>query len=149
MITMNSYYAYSLRYPLYNMWGCMFSVSLVMIERIYILCLIIIIKSKVWTITHCLGFSHETMVSAVCLSIFLCPSISKTSNSLNSGNAIKGTNLFACHCSVYQNIDKLNNNSEVTAQDEYKIWWWIWNIIRFISNNQHHTPMNYSITAYI
>ena len=36
----------------------------------YILCLIIIIKSEVWTITHCLGLGHETMVSAVCLSIF-------------------------------------------------------------------------------
>ena len=45
-------------------------ISLVMIERIYILCLIII-KSEVWTITHCLGLGHETMVSAVCLSIFL------------------------------------------------------------------------------
>ena len=46
-------------------------ITLVMIERIYILCLIIIIKSEVWTITHCLGLGHETMVSAVCLSIFL------------------------------------------------------------------------------
>ena len=46
-------------------------ISLVMIERIYILCLIIIIKSEVWTIIHCLGLGHETMVSAVCLSIFL------------------------------------------------------------------------------
>ena len=50
---------------------------LVMIERIYmyiyiyILGLIIIIKSEVWTITHCLGLGHETMVCAVCLSIFL------------------------------------------------------------------------------
>ena len=52
---------------------CVFSlpISLVMIERIYILCLIIvIIKSEVWTITHCLALGHETMVSAVCLSIF-------------------------------------------------------------------------------
>ena len=40
-------------------------------NRIYILCLIIIIKSEVWTITHCLGLGHETMVSAVCLSKFL------------------------------------------------------------------------------
>ena len=40
-------------------------ISLVMIERIYILCLIIIIKSEVWTITHCLGLGHETMVSAM------------------------------------------------------------------------------------
>ena len=46
-------------------------ISLVMIERIYILCFIIIIKSEVWTITLCLGLGHETMVSAVCLSIFL------------------------------------------------------------------------------
>ena len=40
-------------------------------ENIYILCLIIIIKSEVWTITHCLALGHETIVSAVCLSIFL------------------------------------------------------------------------------
>ena len=46
-------------------------ISLVMIERTYILCLIIIIKSEIWTITHCLGLGHETMVSAVCPSIFL------------------------------------------------------------------------------
>ena len=52
---------------------CVFSlpISFVMIERIYILCLIIIIKSEVWTITHCLGLGHEIMVCAVCLSIFL------------------------------------------------------------------------------
>ena len=37
---------------------------------IYILCLIII-KSEVWTISHCLGSGYETMVCAVCLSIFL------------------------------------------------------------------------------
>ena len=40
-------------------------------ENIYILCLIIIIKSEVWTITHCLGLSHEITVCAVCVSIFL------------------------------------------------------------------------------
>ena len=53
---------------------CVFSlpISVVMIERIYILRLIIMIKSEIWTITHCLGLSHETMVSTVCLSIFLC-----------------------------------------------------------------------------
>ena len=36
-------------------------ISRVMIERIYILCLIIIIKSEVWIITHCLGLGHETL----------------------------------------------------------------------------------------
>ena len=53
---------------------CVFSlipISLVMIERIYILCFIIIIKSEIWVITHCLGLGHETMVCVVCLSIFL------------------------------------------------------------------------------
>ena len=51
---------------------CVFSlpISFMMIERIYILCVLIIIKLKVWTITHCLGLGHETMVCAVCLSIF-------------------------------------------------------------------------------
>ena len=46
-------------------------ISVMMIERIYILCLIIILKSEVWASTRCLGLCHETMVSAVCLSIFL------------------------------------------------------------------------------
>ena len=52
---------------------CVFSLPIpfVIIDRIYILCLIIIIKSEVWTITYCLGLGHETMVCAVCLSIFL------------------------------------------------------------------------------
>ena len=48
-----------------------FTHFLVMIERIYILCLIIIIKSDIWTITNCLGLGHETMVRAVCLFVFL------------------------------------------------------------------------------
>ena len=55
---------------------CAFSlpVSFVMIERVYIICLIIIIRSEVWTITHCLGSGrHGTLVCAVCLSIFLLP----------------------------------------------------------------------------
>ena len=52
---------------------CVFSlpISLVMIERAYMLCLIIIINLEVWTITHFLGLGHETMVCAVCLSICL------------------------------------------------------------------------------
>ena len=41
--------------------------SLVVAEIIYILCLIIIIKSGLLTITHCLGLCHETMVCAVFL----------------------------------------------------------------------------------
>ena len=39
--------------------------------REYTLCLIIIIKSEVWTIIHCLGLGHETKVCTVCLSIFV------------------------------------------------------------------------------
>ena len=50
-------------------WCCVYSVcqSPLWWLRWYILCLIIIIKSEVWTITHCLGLGHETMVCAVCL----------------------------------------------------------------------------------
>ena len=33
--------------------------------------LIIILKSDVWSICHCLGVGHEKMVCALCLSIFL------------------------------------------------------------------------------
>ena len=47
-----------------------FTHSLMMIERQYILCLIIIIKSEVWSITHCLGLGHETMLCTVCLFVF-------------------------------------------------------------------------------
>ena len=52
---------------------CVFSlpIAIVMIEKIYMCCLIIIIKSEVWTITHCWGLGYETMVRAVCLSVFL------------------------------------------------------------------------------
>ena len=46
-------------------------ISLVMTERIHLLCLIIIIKWEVWTIAHCLGSGHETLMSTVCLVIFL------------------------------------------------------------------------------
>ena len=52
------------------------SIYFMMIERIYILCRIIIIKSEAWTITHCFGLGHETMVSAVYLSIFLWEGVS-------------------------------------------------------------------------
>ena len=41
-----------------------------------VLYLIVIIKSEVWIIGHCLGLGHETMVYAVCLTMFL----SRTSN---------------------------------------------------------------------
>ena len=54
-----------------GLYVCSLPISLVMIERIYILCLVIIIKSEVWTITHCLGLGHEAMVPAVCLSVSL------------------------------------------------------------------------------
>ena len=50
---------------------CVFSlpISLMMIVRIPVLDLFISIKTGVWPICHCLG--HETMICAVCLSIFL------------------------------------------------------------------------------
>ena len=60
-------------YPLYNIRGCVFSVYPFPLWWLsdYILCLIIIIEPEVWTSIHCLGLGHETMVCAVCLSLFL------------------------------------------------------------------------------
>ena len=54
---------------------CVFSlpIYLMMIVRIRVLYfIIIIIKSEVWSIFHCLWWGHETVVCAVCLFIFLC-----------------------------------------------------------------------------
>ena len=51
---------------------CVFSfpIYLTMIVRIRVIYLIFTIKSEVWPICHCLGSGHETLVCAVCLSIF-------------------------------------------------------------------------------
>ena len=46
-------------------------ISLMMIEGIFALYLIIIIKSEIWIISHYLMLCHETMVCAVCLLVFL------------------------------------------------------------------------------
>ena len=39
-------------------------------ENVYFI-LFFIIKSEVWIVNHCLGLGHETMVCAVCLTMFL------------------------------------------------------------------------------
>ena len=51
---------------------CVFSLplSLVMIVKVCVLHVIIIIKSQVWTICHCLGLGHETIICALCLSMY-------------------------------------------------------------------------------
>ena len=79
---------------------CVFSlpISLVIIERIYILCLIIIIQSEVWTITHCLRLGHETMVCAVCLSVFLL-SDSYVKSTFSTRIFCRGVSGFATDCS--------------------------------------------------
>ena len=46
---------------------------LIMIERVRVLYLIIITKSEIRPIYHCLGLGHEAIVNAVCVSIFLGP----------------------------------------------------------------------------
>ena len=62
-----------IQYTICGLYVFSLPIYLVMIERIYMLCLIIIIESEVWTITHCLGLGHEKMVSTVYLSIFSWP----------------------------------------------------------------------------
>ena len=64
--------------PSYNIWGLYYQFSHIPCDDwkniyiyIYMLCLIIIIRYKVWTLIHFLGLGNQTMVCAVCLFIFL------------------------------------------------------------------------------
>ena len=59
---------------IFTIWGCVFSAYPILLwwSRECVLYLIIIIKPEVWIINHCLGLGHETMVCAVCLTMFLC-----------------------------------------------------------------------------
>ena len=60
--------AYFLSYPLYEILGCVFLVVPFPLWwlREYALCRIIIIKSEVWTVIHCFGWGHGTIICAVC-----------------------------------------------------------------------------------
>ena len=74
---------------------CVFSlpITLVMIGRIYIsLSYIIIIKSEVWT--HRLGLAHETMICAVCLSIFLVTMLLNLKDCMFPINKIRHVNML-------------------------------------------------------
>ena len=55
-----------------DIWGCVCSVSQFSCDGRKNVCtyLIIIIKSEVWFINHCLGLGHQTMICAVCLTMF-------------------------------------------------------------------------------
>ena len=58
---------------IFTIWGCVSSAYPILLwwSRECVLYLIIIIKPEVWIINHCLGLGHETMVCAVCLTMFL------------------------------------------------------------------------------
>ena len=58
---------------LYSLYGAVSSAYPILLwwSRECVLYLIIIIKPEVWIINHCLGLGHETMVCAVCLTMFL------------------------------------------------------------------------------
>ena len=57
---------------IFTIWGCVSSAyPILWWSRECVLYLIIIIKPEVWIINHCLGLGHETMVCAVCLTMFL------------------------------------------------------------------------------
>ena len=57
---------------LYSLYGAVRSAYPIILwwSRECVLYLIIIIKPEVWIINHCLGLGHETMVCAVCLTMF-------------------------------------------------------------------------------
>ena len=59
--------------PYMGLWRCVSSVYPVLLWWSWecVLYLIIIIKPEVWIINYCLGLGHETMVCAVCRTMFL------------------------------------------------------------------------------
>ena len=61
--------------------------------------LVIIIKSEVWTIIHCLGLGHETMVCAVCLSIFLKRIV--CANAMSCWGQSSWQTITAIKCSIF------------------------------------------------
>ena len=55
-----------------GLWVFSLHISLGIIMRICVLYLVIVIKSEIWIINHCLGLSHEPMVCTDCLACFIC-----------------------------------------------------------------------------
>ena len=97
-----------IQYTIYGAVCFQFTHSLAVIERIYILCLIIIIKSEVWTITHCLGLGHETMVCTVCFSIFF---RDKNKGNLRDLRADRPSDI------------KWDSNRPFSSPFDLEIWW--------------------------
>ena len=66
-------WAYSLSFPLFNIWGCMFSVYPIPSWWLREYIALSYHHHQIGSITniHCLGLGHETIVCAVCLFIFL------------------------------------------------------------------------------
>ena len=63
---------YSLNYLSFNIWGCVSSAYPIHLSWLWecVLYRIIIIKSEVWIINHCLRLGHEAMICAVCITMF-------------------------------------------------------------------------------
>ena len=73
-------------------------------SREYIHCLIIIIKSEMWTIIHCYRIGYETMVCAVCLYILMMHMINYLITylfSLSSSNVTYLLHRIACVVYIY------------------------------------------------
>ena len=81
-----------------SIWHLRVPISLMMILRIRVLYLIIVIKSEVWPICHCLGLGHETMVGALCLSIFLRSRFYMTNLIIFIINWFMPWRLYSCRC---------------------------------------------------
>ena len=144
-----------LSYPLCNIWGCVFSVYPFPFWwlREYTLCLIIIIKSEVWTTIHCLGLGHETMVCAVCLSIFLPLYVFEDLWSWNFANNLcpihsPGLKAPQITIKVFYIKDAYTHEdirTEMVYQRSHGHWWrWCWNFIHGSekSNNLWHRTEN-------
>ena len=106
---------------------CVFSLptSLMIIVRIRVL--IVIPKSVVWPICHCLGLGHETMVCAVCRFIF----VSK-SYELDIIFHVLASQL-SCYCVIISNwlwrhLPNVNRASEM--QGRYVNMVFVWSFMK-------------------
>ena len=121
-------------------WGlCVFSLpnfSYDDCENTSVLSYYLIINSEVWPICYCLVWGHETMVCAVCLSIFYwsCPcklQVYKETQIISSKPTVGPVEVVVSLLSYFSNmLCALQNTHSETAK--FKVWGWIFSN-KFIS----------------
>ena len=103
---------------IFTIWGCVSSAYPILLwwSRECVLYLIIIIKPEVWIINHCLGLGHETMVCAVCLTMFL--SVRQTDQQVVSSQS--GCQAVTESCETASDHSYVMTNNQVTSDNRHE-----------------------------